>query len=57
MGVGYGFTLWETTLGREVPAGSLSRVSSLDGSAPLAAGGLGLRDVRALERRPAAAST
>lgn len=30
IGVGFGFTVWETTLGREVPAGSLSRVSSLD---------------------------
>jgi MFS family permease len=91
VGVGFGFTLWETTLGREVPAGSLSRVSSLDwfvsvGVLPvgyaavgplsdaiglhtvmyaatavvaaLAAGALGLRDVRALEgRRAAAAST
>ena len=91
IGVGFGFTLWETTLGREVPAGSLSRVSSLDwfvsvGVLPvgyalvgplsdavglhtvmfaataivaaMAAGALGLRDVRALEgRRAAAAST
>jgi len=30
IGVGFGFTLWETTLGREVPAHALSRVSSLD---------------------------
>jgi MFS family permease len=30
IGVSAGFTLWETTLGREIPAGSLSRVTSLD---------------------------
>jgi hypothetical protein len=28
--VAYGFTLWDTTLGREIPAGALSRVTSLD---------------------------
>jgi len=30
IGVSAGFTLWETTLGREIPPGSLSRVTSLD---------------------------
>ena len=30
IGVSAGFTLWETTLGREIPSGSLSRVTSLD---------------------------
>ena len=30
IGVSAGFTLWETTLGREIPAGALSRVTSLD---------------------------
>jgi hypothetical protein len=30
IGVSGGFTLWETTLGREIPSGSLSRVTSLD---------------------------
>ena len=30
IGVAYGFTLWETTLGREVPARALSRVTSFD---------------------------
>jgi MFS family permease len=28
--VAYGFTLWETTLGREIPPAALSRVTSLD---------------------------
>ena len=28
--VAFGFTLWETTLGREVPAHLLSRVTSFD---------------------------
>jgi MFS family permease len=28
--VAYGFTLWETSLGREIPAQALSRVTSLD---------------------------
>lgn len=28
--VAYGFTLWDTTLGREIPAHALSRVTSLD---------------------------
>jgi hypothetical protein len=28
--VAYGFTLWDTSLGREIPAGALSRVTSLD---------------------------
>jgi predicted MFS family arabinose efflux permease len=28
--VSYGFTLWDTTLGREIPPGALSRVTSLD---------------------------
>jgi len=28
--VSAGFTLWETTLGREIPPGALSRVTSLD---------------------------
>jgi len=28
--VAFGFTLWETTLGREVPAHVLSRVTSFD---------------------------
>ena len=30
IGVSAGFTLWETTLGREIPPGALSRVTSLD---------------------------
>ena len=30
IGVSAGFTLWETTLGREIPTGALSRVTSLD---------------------------
>jgi predicted MFS family arabinose efflux permease len=30
VGVSAGFTLWETTLGREIPPGALSRVTSLD---------------------------
>ena len=30
IGVSAGFTLWETTLGREIPPASLSRVTSLD---------------------------
>ena len=30
IGVTAGFTLWETTLGREIPPGALSRVTSLD---------------------------
>ena len=30
IGVAYGFTLWETTLGREIPARALSRVTSFD---------------------------
>ncbi|HET8953322.1 MAG TPA: MFS transporter [Solirubrobacteraceae bacterium] len=30
IGVSAGFTLWETTLGREIPARALSRVTSLD---------------------------
>jgi hypothetical protein len=28
--VAFGFTLWETTLGREIPARALSRVTSFD---------------------------
>ena len=28
--VSFGFTVWETTLGREIPAASLSRVTSFD---------------------------
>jgi hypothetical protein len=28
--VAYGFTLWETSLGREIPPQALSRVTSLD---------------------------
>jgi MFS family permease len=30
IGVSAGFTMWETTLGREIPAAALSRVTSLD---------------------------